>query len=73
MMLRFVLAILIIAVVLKVSQDDPYIGFGIWAMLTIAFFVYALNRVDQDDLDFEKRMNRTPKNRKKLFYLLNAQ
>ena len=65
MMLRFVLAILIIAVVLKVSQDDPYIGFGIWTLLTIAFFVYALNRVDQDDLDFKKRMKYAPKNRKK--------
>ena len=72
-MLRFTLAVLLIAVLLKITQDNAYIGFGIYLFLVVSFMIYTINVVDGEKIDFERNMLRSPTNRKKYYYMLNTQ
>jgi hypothetical protein len=72
-MIRFILAIMILVVLLKVTQDNPYVGFGIWMVLAVSFLVYTVNMIDCDDVEYEQHMLKTKEGRRKYYYLINAQ
>ena len=71
-MLRFILAVLLIAVLLKITQDNAYVGFGIYLLLSVSFMIYTINDVDCDEIEFERKMLRSPSTRKKYYYMLNT-
>ena len=48
-MLRFILIVMLLVVITKVSQDNPYIGFGIYFALYVGFMIYTLNIVDKSE------------------------
>lgn len=76
-MLRFILAVVLIAVLLKVTQENAYIGFGIYLFLSVVFMIYTVNTVNMTDcdekIDLERKMLRSPSSRKKYFNMLNSQ
>ena len=72
-MLRFILAIMIIAVIFKVSQDNLYVGFGIYMFMAVAFMIYTINAVECDDVEYQRKMLRTKEGRKKYYYIINSQ
>jgi len=55
-----------------VSQDNAYVGFGIYLFLSVAFMIYTINAVDCEEVEFERRMLKSPRMRKKYYYMLNA-
>lgn len=71
-MLRFILLVMIMAVLLKVSQDNAYIGFGIYLFLSISFMIYTINSVDYEEINFERKMLNSPAARKRYYYMLNS-
>lgn len=70
-MLRFILIILVMAVILTVTQNNPYIGFAIWIFLVTTFMAYTINVVDHDDIKYERDMLKTNEGRRK-YFLLNS-
>lgn len=58
-MLRFILAIAILGVLLKVARDNPYVGFGLWLFLAISFIIYTNNIVDHSDIKDERDLLKT--------------
>ena len=71
-MLRFILAVLLIGALLKISQDNAYMGFGIYLFLFIVFMIYTIDTIDSDALDFQKNMSNSPKKSKIYYYALNT-
>ena len=71
-MLRFVLAIVIMAVLLKLTHENPYVGFGIWLFLSVFFMIHTMNTVNCKDNEFEKRMLRTAENRRRYYEMINS-
>jgi len=71
-MLRFILVIILIAVLFRLSQQNVYIGFGIYLSLVIVFMMYTVNNVDHEEIEFEREMLRTPNNRRKYYTLINS-
>jgi hypothetical protein len=75
-MLRFILAVVLMAVLLKVTQENAYIGFGIYLFLAVAFMIYTINTVNTLDCDettkIEREMLRSPSSRRKFYYMLNS-
>ena len=74
-MLRFILAVVLIAVILKATQDNAYIGFGLYLFLIVAFMIHTINTVniiECDDTEFERKMLKTPESRKQYYYMLNS-
>lgn len=65
--------ILVMAVLFKVTQENAYVGFGLWFSLAIMFMIHTLNEVDCEDVEFERDMLRTKKGRQKYYYLINSQ
>jgi hypothetical protein len=53
-MLRFVLVVLILLVILKISQDDPYMGFTVYLSLYVLLMIYMMDRVDCDENEIKK-------------------
>lgn len=51
-MLRFILAVMIIAVLLKITQDNAYIGFGLYLIMYASFMLYTMNTLDCEEGDF---------------------
>ena len=72
-MLRFLLAVMLIAVLLKIGQDNAYIGFGAWLFLALAFMIYTTNSVDCEDIEYERKMLRTSKGRRQYYRMINSQ
>lgn len=58
-MLRFILAIMIIGVLLKVARINPYVGFGLWLFLSLSFMIYTNNQVDRSDIINERNLLKT--------------
>ena len=73
-MLRFILIVVLIAVLLKVTQDNAYVGFGIYLFLTVSFMIYTINTVNATDCDentdFERKKLRTPYSRQNHYHML---
>jgi len=72
-MLRFILALMIMTVIFKVTQDNSYIGFSILLTLSFMFVVYANNIVEYDDVQFERDMLKTPEGRWKYYNIIYTQ
>ena len=70
--LRFMLIIIIILILLKVGQQNPYIGFGLYLALVVSFTVYTNSQVEHDDLEFVKEMLKTPEGRRKYYKIINS-
>jgi hypothetical protein len=70
-MLRFILAIVLIAVLLKITQTNPYVGFGLYLVLATAFMIYAINMVDCEDIDERRRLLEDPNTAKRYYYSIN--
>jgi hypothetical protein len=63
---------MLIAVLLKITQENAYIGFGLYLLLSVSFMIYTINIVDCEELEFQRKMLKTPKSRKKYYYMLNS-
>ena len=72
-MLRFILAVMVMAVIFKVSQDNVYIGFSVLATLALMFIVHTNNIVDYDDVQFERDMLKTPEGRQRYYDIIYSQ
>jgi hypothetical protein len=72
-MLRFILIIMIMIVILKVGQDNPYIGFSIYLFLATSFVLYSNNIVVYKDIEFEREMLKTPEGRLRYYQIINSQ
>ena len=72
-MLRFILALLLMTVIFKITQDNAYIGFSILIALAFMFIVYANNVVDYDDVRFERDMLKTPEGRWRYYNIIHSQ
>jgi len=71
-MLRFILALLIILVLLKVSQSNPQMGFGLYFLLALSFTIYTIDIVDRDDVEHERNVLRSTKRRQLFFQTINS-
>lgn len=72
-MLRFLLIIVLMCIIFKVSQYNVYIGFGIYLFLAASFMAYTSNTVDQEYNDYERELLRTKEGRDKYYYIINSQ
>ena len=72
-MLRFILAVMIMTVIFKVTQDNAYIGFSILTTLALMFMVHTNNIVDYDDVRFERDMLKTPEGRQRYYNIIYSQ
>jgi hypothetical protein len=63
---------MILSVILKVSQENAYIGFSIYLFLAVTFVTYINNNVECSDLKFERDMLRTPEGRKQYYHIINS-
>ena len=72
-MLRFILAIMLMTVIFKVTQDNAYIGFSILVTLALMFMVHTNNIVDYDDVRFERDMLKTPEGRWRYYNMIYSQ
>jgi hypothetical protein len=70
--LRFILLIMIMIVLLRVGQDNPYIGFSLYLFLSVSFVLYTNNVVECEDLKFEREMLKTPEGRRRYYELINS-
>lgn len=71
--LRFILIIMIMIVLLRVGQENPSVGFGLYLFLAISFIMYTNNTVEQEDLRFEREMLKTPEGRRQYLEIINSQ
>ena len=71
-MLRFILILLIILVLFKVSQTNPQMGFGIYLLLAIGFTIYTIDTVDKEDVEHERNLLRSTKQRRLFFQTINS-
>jgi len=59
-------------VLLRVGQDNPYVGFGLYLFLTVSFIMYTNNMVEYDDMAFERNLLKTPEGRRRYYQLINS-
>lgn len=71
-MLRFVLAIILIAVFIRISQKNVYIGFALYSSIILIFILYTINSVDHEEIELEREMLRTPYNRRRYYTIINS-
>ncbi len=72
-MLRFIVAVLTLMILLKISRDNAYIGFAILLFLILAFMTYTIDSVDEDDIRSERELLKTPEGRRKYYEIINSQ
>ena len=70
-MLRFILIVVLIAVLLKITQSDPYVGFGLYMVLATAYMIYAINMVDCEEIEERKRLLDDPETAGKYYHSIN--
>ena len=54
-MIKFILSVILIAILLKIAQKNAYISFGIYLFTAICFFVYTINIVDTEEVVIKKK------------------
>ena len=72
-MLRFITAVLILIVLLRISRYNVYLGPIIYLFFSISFIIYAINTVDSDDIKYRRKMLSTPEGRKTYYMMINSQ
>lgn len=70
--LRFILIVMIMIVLLRVGQENPYVGFSLYLFLTVSFVIYTNNIVECEDLKFERKMLKTPEGRRIYYDMINS-
>jgi hypothetical protein len=70
-MLRFILAVVLIAVLLNITRSNPYVGFGLYLVLATAFMIYAINTVDCEEIEERRRLLEDPRTAGKYYYTIN--
>jgi len=62
---------------LKITQDNAYIGFGLYLFLFVSFLIYTINTVNTIDCNettsIERKILRSPSARRKYYYMINSQ
>lgn len=71
-MLRFLFAIMIIAVIFKVSQENIHIGFGIYLFMAVSFMFYTINSIECDDVKYQRKLLRTKEGRLLYYNIINS-
>ena len=71
-MLRFILIIMILIVLFRVGQENPYVGFGLYMFIAVSFVLYSNNMVESEELEFEREMLKTPEGRRTYYELINS-
>ena len=71
-MLRFILILSLIAVLLKIGKDNPYIGFSIYLFAVFCFIVYTINIVNEDEKKIKTNIDKTLNERKKYYGGMNS-
>lgn len=64
------LAAVLMAVLLKVTQDNAYIGFSLYLFLAVAFMLFTINSVDCEDIEYERKLLKRLKARKKYYHMV---
>jgi hypothetical protein len=59
-------------VLLRVGQENPYVGFGLYLFITVSFVMYTNNMAECEDLKFERNMLKTPEGRRRYYELINS-
>jgi hypothetical protein len=59
---------MIIAVLLKIAQDNAYIGFGLYLLMYVSFMIYTMNMIDCDELNRAQADDTDVKKLKKPIY-----
>ena len=72
-MLYFILILMLIIVLFRVGQENPYVGFSLYLFLATSFVMYTNNMAECDDLRFERNMLKTPEGRRKYYHIINSQ
>lgn len=72
-MLRFILALTVITAIFRVSQDNPYVGFGILLTFALMFAIYTIDMVEHEDIIFERNLLKTPDGRKIYYDIIHSQ
>ena len=63
---------MLLIVILKVGQENAYVGFSIYLFLAVSFVTYTNNNVECDDLKFEREMLKTVEGRRRYYQLINS-
>ena len=58
-MLTFILIIIIIAILLKVTQNNPYIGLGMWIFLATVLLIHVFNDINRVNIEDERKLLKT--------------
>jgi hypothetical protein len=72
-MLRFILIVMLLIVIVKVSQDNPYIGFGMYFALSAGFMIYTLNIVDKDEIELRIKKSKIRGRSHDKYDIINSQ
>jgi hypothetical protein len=72
MILRFILAVMILIVLMRTSQDNAYIGFSLWIFMSVSFMIYTINSVDCEDIKKERKLLKTAHGRRQYYHRINS-
>lgn len=72
-MLRFIFIIMILVVIMKISQDNPYVGFGMYFFLSVGFMYYTINIVDRDEEELRAKRRKSAAIYDNYYYTINSQ
>jgi len=71
-MLRFILIVMIMVVLLRIGQDDPYTAFGLYLLMSVSFVYYANNYVDTEVKDGRLNVAKLEANRIAYYRKINS-
>lgn len=72
-MLRFILIVMIMIVLLRVGQDDPFIGFGLYLLLALSFIYITTNYIEkQIESGALEQIPDDEEEREKYYYVINS-
>jgi hypothetical protein len=72
-MLRYIFAIIFLAVLLKITQQNAYVSFGILMFLILTFMIYTIDTIDQEDTQQKRDMLKTIAGRMRYYSIINSQ
>ncbi len=71
-MFTFILIILIIVLLLKVTQNDPYIGLGMWLFLAAVVLIHIFSDINRTKIEDERKLLKTCKGRRLYYHSINV-
>lgn len=64
---------MIVIVLIRITLDNPYIGFSLYLFMTVGFMIYTNNNIECDAVKEQRNMLKTPVGRKKYYDIINSQ